>query len=94
MRDLPRLSWLSGKTFSQSAGSRKNRPGLPVEHRAAMNEQLCVELDKQELAGNAEIRPDCIDTCAVCGVEIPPGPDTCSNECETKMCEGLKNATV
>jgi ribosomal protein L24E len=26
---------------------------------------------------------DNIDTCLVCGKEIPPGPDFCSAECET-----------
>ena len=27
---------------------------------------------------------DNIDTCLVCGVEIPPGPDFCGAECEAK----------
>lgn len=27
---------------------------------------------------------DNVDTCLVCGKEIPPGPDCCSPECDTK----------
>jgi hypothetical protein len=27
---------------------------------------------------------DNIDTCLVCGTEVPPGPDFCSAECEEK----------
>lgn len=27
---------------------------------------------------------DNIDTCSICGKEIPPGPDFCSTECELK----------
>lgn len=27
---------------------------------------------------------DNIDTCLVCGTEIPPGPDFCSTECEAR----------
>lgn len=26
-----------------------------------------------------------IDTCLICGREIPPGPDVCSPECEDKL---------
>lgn len=28
---------------------------------------------------------DNIDTCAVCGKEIPPGPNCCSPECDKKL---------
>lgn len=30
-------------------------------------------------------KSDVIDQCMVCGKEIPPGPDCCSDECEVKM---------
>lgn len=30
-------------------------------------------------------KSDVIDWCIVCGKEIPPGPDFCSDECEIKM---------
>lgn len=85
MRDIPRLSWLSGKTQPQHTGRRKNDPGRVPEHAAALDDNFIYD---------GLVTPDLIDTCLVCGVEIPPGPDTCSAECETKMREGLKNEAV
>jgi hypothetical protein len=33
--DVPRLSWLGGKTYPQQGLSRRNRPGNAMEHAAA-----------------------------------------------------------
>jgi hypothetical protein len=40
MRDLPRLSWLNGKTFVQSNGGRKNAPGRKEEYISAQAENV------------------------------------------------------
>lgn len=37
---------------------------------------------------------DNIDTCAVCGQEIPPGPNCCSPECDTKYAVWLAETTL
>src|ERR1700726_1006814 len=41
-----------------------------------------------------ETKADQIDTCLVCGKEIPPGPDFCSNECELKAAPAPQSAEL
>lgn len=40
--------------------------------------------DKTKTITPPAITPDDMDTCWVCDKLIPPGPDFCSPECETK----------
>lgn len=35
-------------------------------------------------------KQDNIDTCIVCGKEIPPGPDCCSVKCEKKFMQFIQ----
>ena len=48
--DIPRLSWLGGKTYPTHFASRKNRPGNKELHAAAIVEHasrtLATEIDK------------------------------------------------
>jgi hypothetical protein len=38
--DIPRLSWIGAKTFSQHGSSRRNRSGNAMEHAAANKTNL------------------------------------------------------
>lgn len=48
--DIPRLSWLGGKTYKTHFASRKNRPGNSDLHKAGIVENasrdLAVQIDK------------------------------------------------
>jgi hypothetical protein len=48
MRSIPRLGWLNGKTFQNSSGSRKNRPGMKSEHANALVENSLGRLANDE----------------------------------------------
>lgn len=50
-----------------------------------------VEEIKEPVAGETK---DNVDSCLVCGKEIPPGPDCCSPECDKKYAESLAPATT
>jgi hypothetical protein len=54
MRDLPKLSWLNGKTFVQSNGGRKNAPGRKEEHTNALIEHV----QKNTFSSPEEIKAD------------------------------------
>jgi hypothetical protein len=77
MRDLPKLSWLNGKTFVQSNGGRKNAPGRAEEHKHA-------HLDAYERAfadANTQLDISIIDPANVQVTEdIPYGDDYGSGE--------------
>jgi hypothetical protein len=48
--NIPRLSWLGGKTYTTHFASRKNRPGNADLHKAGIVENasraLAVQIDK------------------------------------------------
>ena len=57
-RDIPRLSWLNGKTYPQQGDSRKNRSGHAPEETDARIENGIGVLARQELKDRVDaMRP-------------------------------------
>jgi hypothetical protein len=57
-RDIPRLSWLNAKNYSQQGDSRKNRSGHAPEEAAARVENSLGALARQELKDRVDaMRP-------------------------------------
>jgi hypothetical protein len=57
-QDIPKLSWLGGKTYPTHFDSRKNRPGHAPEEREARVENGIGVLARQELKARADaMRP-------------------------------------
>ena len=44
-----------------------------------------------EKESNTTSSTDNIDTCLVCGTEVPPGPDFCGSKCETRYNEEVRS---
>jgi len=53
--DIPRLSWLGGKTYPTHFNSRKNKSANSPEHAAALAENANFDLLRQEATGDAPI---------------------------------------
>jgi hypothetical protein len=58
MRDLPKLSWLNGKTFVQSNGGRKNAPGRKTEHQNAIIDGVDRDIKKEIQTEHPELKAD------------------------------------
>ena len=57
-QDIPKLSWLGGKTYPTHFDSRKNRPGHAPEEREARIENSIGALARQELKARVDaMRP-------------------------------------
>ena len=62
-RDIPRLSWLNGKTYPQQGDSRKNRSGHAPEETDARIENGIGVLARQELKDRVDaMRPKIAET--------------------------------
>jgi hypothetical protein len=56
MRDLPKLSWLNGKTFVQSNGGRKSAPGRKTEHQNAAIDGVDRDIKKEIHTEHPELK--------------------------------------
>jgi hypothetical protein len=56
MRDLPKLSWLNGKTFIQQNGGRKNAPGRKTEHQNARIDDIDRDIKKEIQIEHPELK--------------------------------------
>jgi hypothetical protein len=92
------LTWINGKQWPTQFGDWKNTTGKDghevverssdyfkrVKEEDYSEESLKVVEDMTAPERPEAFVPDNIDTCLVCGTEIPPGPDFCGDECEER----------
>ena len=79
------------KAKPQRTGDTKNRPG--IDYASKINEthqKGYVAPLKIEESDNVPCS-DSLDTCLVCGKEVPPGPDFCGEVCEAFAASVDKN---
>jgi hypothetical protein len=51
------LTWISGKSYPQSGASRKNSPGLKVEHTEALAENHIRKIQQELMEHGASLAP-------------------------------------
>jgi hypothetical protein len=86
MHDTPKINettrqWINGKQRPTQFGAWKTHPGKDGHDITERSTDYFKRIAEEVLDGPVQYN---IDTCLVCGTEVPPGPDFCSSECEER----------